>query len=76
MQQPVIHRSMLLSCIPLAGFVFYYSVLVIQRRDDFFAGIFVRSVDRFNEQSEHGLAAAERPNLRPLLDQNDKAGNM
>jgi MFS family permease len=41
-----------------------------------FIGIFVRTVDRFNEQSEHGLAAAERPNLRPLLDQNDEAGSM
>ncbi|KAK3144196.1 hypothetical protein QOZ80_4AG0309950 [Eleusine coracana subsp. coracana] len=38
-----------------------------------FIGIFVRSVDRFNEQSEHGLPAAERSNLRPLLDQNDEA---
>ncbi|GJN02290.1 hypothetical protein PR202_ga19624 [Eleusine coracana subsp. coracana] len=37
------------------------------------SGIFVRSVDRFNEQSEHGLPAAERSNLRPLLDQNDEA---
>ncbi|GJN26976.1 hypothetical protein PR202_gb14946 [Eleusine coracana subsp. coracana] len=38
-----------------------------------FIGIFVRSVDRFNEQSEHGLPAAERSNLRPLLDENDEA---
>ncbi|XP_066343330.1 probable sphingolipid transporter spinster homolog 2 [Miscanthus floridulus] len=33
-----------------------------------FIGIFVPSVDRFNEESEHGL---ERSNLRPLLDEND-----
>ncbi|XP_062184094.1 probable sphingolipid transporter spinster homolog 2 [Phragmites australis] len=38
-----------------------------------FIGIFVRSVDRFNEQSEHGLIASERSNLRPLLDGNDEA---
>lgn len=38
-----------------------------------FVGIFVRSVDRFNEQSEHGLPAVERSNLRPLLDENDEA---
>ncbi|PNT61519.1 hypothetical protein BRADI_5g16257v3 [Brachypodium distachyon] len=38
-----------------------------------FIGIFVRSVDRFNEQSEHGLPAAERSNLRPLLDESDEA---
>jgi hypothetical protein len=38
-----------------------------------FMGIFVRSVDRFNEQSEHGVPATERTNLRPLLDGNDEA---
>ncbi|KAF8704064.1 hypothetical protein HU200_031550 [Digitaria exilis] len=35
-----------------------------------FIGIFVPSVDHFNEESEHGLPAAERSNLRPLLDDN------
>ncbi|TVU15139.1 hypothetical protein EJB05_38644 [Eragrostis curvula] len=38
-----------------------------------FIGIFVRSVDRFDEPSEHGLPAADRSNLRPLLDENDEA---
>uniref|UniRef100_A0ACD5USL8 Uncharacterized protein n=1 Tax=Avena sativa TaxID=4498 RepID=A0ACD5USL8_AVESA len=38
-----------------------------------FMGIFVRSVDRFNEQSEHGVPATERTNRRPLLDENDEA---
>ncbi|KAL6651074.1 hypothetical protein ACP70R_009999 [Stipagrostis hirtigluma subsp. patula] len=38
-----------------------------------FIGIFVRSVDRFNEQSEHSLPETERSNLRPLLDENDEA---
>ncbi|XP_062226219.1 probable sphingolipid transporter spinster homolog 2 isoform X2 [Phragmites australis] len=37
-----------------------------------FVGIFVHSVDRFNEQSEHGLPDADRSNLRPLLDENDE----
>nr|CAB3487704.1 unnamed protein product [Digitaria exilis] len=36
-----------------------------------FIGIFVPSVDHFNEESEHGLPAAERSNLRPLLDDNE-----
>jgi hypothetical protein len=62
-------EKMLLSCISLSGIVFY-SVL---RWDDLFcAGIFIRSVDRFNEQSEHGLPASERSNVRPLLDENDE----
>ncbi|CAM0903699.1 unnamed protein product [Alopecurus aequalis] len=34
-----------------------------------FMGIFVRSVDRFNEQSEHGVPATERP----LLDGSEEA---
>ncbi|KAE8795037.1 Protein spinster-1-like protein [Hordeum vulgare] len=39
-----------------------------------FWGIFLNSVDRFNEQSEHGVPATERSNLRPLLDDgNDEA---
>ncbi|WVZ86467.1 hypothetical protein U9M48_033237 [Paspalum notatum var. saurae] len=38
-----------------------------------FIGIFVRSVDRFNEESEHGVLATERSNLRPLLDEKDEA---
>ncbi|KAM3368722.1 hypothetical protein ACQJBY_016938 [Aegilops geniculata] len=39
-----------------------------------FWGIFLHSVDRFNEQSEHGVLATERSNLRPLLDDgNDEA---
>ncbi|XP_037486420.1 probable sphingolipid transporter spinster homolog 2 [Triticum dicoccoides] len=39
-----------------------------------FWGIFLHSVDRFNEQSEHGVPATERSNLRPLLDDgNDEA---
>ncbi|XP_006652538.2 probable sphingolipid transporter spinster homolog 2 [Oryza brachyantha] len=38
-----------------------------------FIGIFVRSVDRFNEESEHGVPAVERSNLRPLLDENEEA---
>jgi hypothetical protein len=38
-----------------------------------FIGIFVPSVDRFKEESEHGVPAAERSNLRPLLDDNDEA---
>jgi len=38
-----------------------------------FIGIFVPSVDRFNEESEHGVPAAERSNLRPLLDDNEEA---
>uniref|UniRef100_A0A0E0I4A7 Major facilitator superfamily (MFS) profile domain-containing protein n=1 Tax=Oryza nivara TaxID=4536 RepID=A0A0E0I4A7_ORYNI len=38
-----------------------------------FIGIFVRSVDRFNEQSEHDVPAVERSNLRPLLDENEEA---
>ncbi|XBI57231.1 probable sphingolipid transporter spinster homolog 2 [Aegilops tauschii subsp. strangulata] len=39
-----------------------------------FCGIFLHSVDRFNEESEHGVPATERSNLRPLLDDgNDEA---
>ncbi|KAL6903725.1 hypothetical protein ACP4OV_004538 [Aristida adscensionis] len=38
-----------------------------------FIGIFVRSVDRFNEENQHSLPDAERSNLRPLLDENDEA---
>ncbi|KAM3388312.1 hypothetical protein ACQJBY_010844 [Aegilops geniculata] len=39
-----------------------------------FYGIFLHSVDRFNEESEHGVPATERSNLRPLLDDgNDEA---
>lgn len=38
-----------------------------------FIGMFVRSVDRFNEESEHDLPATERSNLRPLLDEKDEA---
>ncbi|XP_072988073.1 probable sphingolipid transporter spinster homolog 2 isoform X2 [Typha latifolia] len=34
-----------------------------------FAGIFLHSVDRFNEESEHGVPVIERSNLRPLLDE-------
>ncbi|KAG8065334.1 hypothetical protein GUJ93_ZPchr0004g39704 [Zizania palustris] len=34
-----------------------------------FIGIFVQSVDRFNEQS--GVPVVERSNLRPLLDENE-----
>ncbi|ONM15802.1 putative sphingolipid transporter spinster homolog 2 [Zea mays] len=37
-----------------------------------FIGIFIPSVDRFNEESEHGLTVAERSNLRPLLDEKDE----
>lgn len=33
-----------------------------------FVGIFLHSVDRFNEDSEHAIPTAERSNLRPLLD--------
>lgn len=33
-------------------------------------GIFLHSVDRFNEDSEHAIPTAERSNLRPLLDGN------
>jgi len=36
-----------------------------------FIGIFVPSVDRFNEESEYGLTAAERSSLRPLLGENE-----
>jgi len=36
-------------------------------------GIFVPSVDRFEEEIEHGVPAAERSNLRPLLDDNEEA---
>ncbi|KAG8082731.1 hypothetical protein GUJ93_ZPchr0014g47326 [Zizania palustris] len=36
-----------------------------------FIGIFVRSVDRFNEQSDHGVPVVERSSLRPLLDENE-----
>uniref|UniRef100_A0A0D9W7C8 Major facilitator superfamily (MFS) profile domain-containing protein n=1 Tax=Leersia perrieri TaxID=77586 RepID=A0A0D9W7C8_9ORYZ len=38
-----------------------------------FVGIFIRSVDRFNEQSEDGVPAVERSNLRPLLDEAEEA---
>ncbi|PWZ40934.1 putative sphingolipid transporter spinster 2 [Zea mays] len=37
-----------------------------------FIGIFIPSVDRFNEESEHGLTVAERSNLRPLLNEKDE----
>lgn len=37
-----------------------------------FIGIFVPSVDRFNEESEDGLTVADRSNLRPLLDESDE----
>ncbi|AQK44964.1 Probable sphingolipid transporter spinster homolog 2-like [Zea mays] len=36
-----------------------------------FIGIFVPSVDRFNEESEYGLTAAERSSIRPLLGENE-----
>jgi hypothetical protein len=29
-------------------------------------------MDRFNEESEHGLTVAKRSNLNPLLDEKDK----
>ncbi|ONK73629.1 uncharacterized protein A4U43_C04F33610 [Asparagus officinalis] len=35
-----------------------------------FLGIFLHSVDRSNEDSEHAIPTAERSNLRPLLDGN------
>uniref|UniRef100_A0A1D1YRN7 Putative sphingolipid transporter spinster 2 n=1 Tax=Anthurium amnicola TaxID=1678845 RepID=A0A1D1YRN7_9ARAE len=35
-----------------------------------FIGIFLHSVDRFKEESEHGIPTVERSNLRPLLDEN------
>ncbi|RCV34623.1 hypothetical protein SETIT_7G173900v2 [Setaria italica] len=38
-----------------------------------FIGIFVPSVDRFKEESEDAVPAAERSNLRPLLDDNEGA---
>ncbi|KAK9110812.1 hypothetical protein Sjap_018872 [Stephania japonica] len=34
-----------------------------------FIGIFLPSVDRFNEDSEHQMSAAQRSDLRPLLEQ-------
>ncbi|CAN6276352.1 unnamed protein product [Urochloa humidicola] len=37
-----------------------------------FIGMFVPSVDRFKEESEHAVAAADRSNLRPLLDDNEE----
>ncbi|KAH7663123.1 Organic anion transporter polypeptide protein [Dioscorea alata] len=33
-------------------------------------GIFLHSVDRFNEESVHGVPTVERANRRPLLDEN------
>ncbi|RWW04491.1 hypothetical protein BHE74_00027691 [Ensete ventricosum] len=33
-------------------------------------GIFLKSVDRFNEDSEQGVPSVERSNRRPLLDVN------
>lgn len=36
------------------------------------AGIFLYSVDRFNEESEHGIPPVERSNRRPLLDGNNE----
>ncbi|CAL5026343.1 unnamed protein product [Urochloa decumbens] len=36
-----------------------------------FIGMFVPSVDRFKEESEHAIPAADRSNLRPLLDDNE-----
>nr|DAD40824.1 TPA_asm: hypothetical protein HUJ06_015147 [Nelumbo nucifera] len=33
-----------------------------------FMGIFLHSVDRFNEDGEHQVSGVERSNLRPLLD--------
>jgi hypothetical protein len=41
--------------------------------DLLFAGIFVPSVDRFKEENENAVPAAERSNLRPLLDDNEEA---
>ncbi|XP_009400301.2 probable sphingolipid transporter spinster homolog 2 [Musa acuminata AAA Group] len=35
-----------------------------------FIGIFLKSVDRFNEDSEQGVPSVERSNRRPLLDVN------
>ncbi|KAF8406150.1 hypothetical protein HHK36_008230 [Tetracentron sinense] len=35
-----------------------------------FAGIFLHSVDKFNEASEHQVATIERSNMRPLLEGN------
>nr|XP_010918401.1 probable sphingolipid transporter spinster homolog 2 [Elaeis guineensis] len=35
-------------------------------------GIFLHSVDRFNEESEHGIPPVERSNRRPLLDGNNE----
>ncbi|XP_039138363.1 probable sphingolipid transporter spinster homolog 2 [Dioscorea cayenensis subsp. rotundata] len=36
-------------------------------------GIFLHSVDRFNEESVHGVPTVERANRRPLLDENLEA---
>ncbi|KAJ0970037.1 hypothetical protein J5N97_022914 [Dioscorea zingiberensis] len=36
-------------------------------------GIFLHSVDRFNEESTHGVPTVERANRRPLLDENTDA---
>ncbi|CAI9104168.1 OLC1v1002793C1 [Oldenlandia corymbosa var. corymbosa] len=32
-------------------------------------GIFLKSVDRFNEESEHGIPASDRSNMTPLLEE-------
>lgn len=37
-----------------------------------FVGIFLHSVDRFNEDSEHGIPPVQRSNRRPLLDENNE----
>lgn len=34
------------------------------------SGIFLHSVDRFNEDGEHDVPNVERSNRRPLLDEN------
>ncbi|XP_068655992.1 probable sphingolipid transporter spinster homolog 2 [Aristolochia californica] len=39
-----------------------------------FAGIFLRSVDRFNEEDESSVVTAERSNMMPLLDGNTTQG--
>ncbi|KAJ3680376.1 hypothetical protein LUZ60_016654 [Juncus effusus] len=41
-----------------------------------FIGIFLHSVDRFNEESEHGVPVVERSNLRPLLDGNPEPAEL
>ncbi|CAD5170588.1 unnamed protein product [Musa acuminata subsp. malaccensis] len=46
------------------------SILFVAAAIWFIAGIFLKSVDRFNEDSEQGVPSVERSNRRPLLDVN------